>query len=200
MIIRAPEAHISSSQPAPSNRPSSRQASLQPQTFSNSTAGAGPSRPPAKKFRAQSQPAARDIIQDDVDIEKDVRAMEDEADHLRRNSRAHTTIDSSLSSTNPAFQFPSRPDPNRTKKGKERTMDISVPIAEDETPQIERNKLLRQGAVAAIVNGRSRERGQSRQETTPTHRRKSSLSRGKRISTSFETTGIISVWLSLTNC
>lgn len=119
--------------------------------------------------------------------------MEDEADHLRRNSRAHTTINPALtSSINPEFQFPARPpDPGSARKGKAKITDTSVPLPQEETPQIERNKLLRGGAMAALGNGRS-------EKTTGGggHRRKSSInSRGKRISSSFETTGIISASL-----
>ena len=84
---------------------------------------------------------------DDSQVEHDVRAMEDETDHLRRNSRAHTTIESSLHSTNPAFQFGS-----------------------NATPKLKRNKELRKSS-----NGL----------------RKSSSGRGKRISSSFEATGVL---------
>jgi kinetochore protein Mis13/DSN1 len=135
--------------------------------------------------------------QEDLEIEKDVRAMEDEVDHLRRNSRAHTTIDASfMLSANPAFQFPPRsPDSDTPRKGKSRIIDTSVPLSSEETPQIERNKLLREGAMAAISNGRSREQVQSN-GAAGRHRRKSSASsRGKRISSSFEATGVISTSL-----
>ena len=84
---------------------------------------------------------------DDSEVEHDVRAMEDETDHLRRNSRAHTTIESSLLSTNPALQFGS-----------------------NATPKVKQNKELRKS-----FNGP----------------RKSSSGRGKRISSSFEATGVL---------
>ena len=94
----------------------------------------------------------------DSEAEQDVRAMEDEADHLRRNSRAHTTM-----------------------VGMGMT-DVSIPLPENETPQLKRNKELRQGAMAAIVNGQNDTR----------HHRKSSVNvRGKRISSSFEATGVL---------
>ena len=81
---------------------------------------------------------------DDSEVEHDVRVMEDETDHLRRNSRAHTT---SLHSTNSALQFDS-----------------------NATPKLKRNKELRKSS-----NGL----------------RKSSSGRGKRISSSFEATGVL---------
>ena len=84
---------------------------------------------------------------DDSEVEHDIRAMEDETDHLRRNSRAHTTVESSLLPTNPALQFGS-----------------------NATPKLKRNKELRKS-----FNGP----------------RKSSSGRGKRISSSFEATGVL---------
>ena len=79
-------------------------------------------------------------------------------------------------------------------------MDITTPLPEEDTPRIERNKQLRSGAMAAIVNGRGRE-PEERTTTTPSrtgHRRKSSVSgRGKRVSSSFEATGIIGKFLSV---
>ena len=84
---------------------------------------------------------------DDSEVEHDVRAMEDETDHLRRNSRVHTNVESSLHSTNPALQFGS-----------------------NATPKLKRNKELRKS-----YNGL----------------RKSSSGRGKRISSSFEATGVL---------
>ncbi|KAJ2928678.1 hypothetical protein H1R20_g8380, partial [Candolleomyces eurysporus] len=122
----------------------------------------------------------------DADLERDVRAMEDEVDRLRRNSRAYTTIDGSLlssshpsnsSSSNPnnaMFNFPppsqstkppskssgsskaqGRGRPNRSRSANNDTMDVDstdsqIPIASNETPQQQRNKLLREGAMAAI--------------------------------------------------
>ncbi|RDB30918.1 Kinetochore protein mis13 [Hypsizygus marmoreus] len=144
-----------------------------------------PAKPPSKKFRADT-PAGPDVS--DLQLEKDVRAMDDETDRLRRTSRAHTTIDnvasSSSSSLNPSFQFP--------VNGKSRVTitDTSVLLPADETPQIQRNKRLREGAMAAIGNGRADSSPASGSEGGR-HRRKSSIGRGKRISTSFETTGVI---------
>jgi kinetochore protein Mis13/DSN1 len=144
--------------------------------------------------------------------------MEDEADRLRRANRAHS-VDPTLlvtpqsrsqsSGNNSRFQFPppptSRPPsvnanktaarPKPRSKGME--VDTLAPVEENETPQIQRNKKLREGAMAAITetqeeedNGRS---GRSTERTTPS-RRRSSVGRGKRMSTSFEATGVISAY------
>jgi kinetochore protein Mis13/DSN1 len=89
--------------------------------------------------------------------------MEVETDHLRRNSRAH--VESPLISTNPAFQFESQGESSNTSRsrGKMRMADISTPLPENETPQLKRNK----------------------------HLRNNSNGRGKRISSSFEATGVL---------
>lgn len=196
-IIRAPTAapRLTSEPPnsnlnVPPPRPPSSQSRRPP-----SSADAVPSRPPSKKFRSGSQPPASRIksgsrshirgvtpsAQEDLDIEEDVRAMEDEADHLRRNSRAHTTIVSP--STNPTFQLPPRPPDPDTPKG------TRTPLPSDDTPRIERNRQMRESAMAAITNGWSPAAGNG---TAGGHGRKSSISRGKRISSSFEATGVIS--------
>ena len=113
---------------------------------------------------SSSRASAFPSTHDDLEVEQDVRAMEVEADHLRRNSRAHTTIESPLPSTNPAFQFGSHGEPSNTSRsrGKMRVTDISPP-SKNETSHIKRG-----------------------------HRRKSSVNgRGKRVSSSFEATGIL---------
>jgi len=205
LIVRAPDSQISQSQPTTSNHASS---SLHP--FSSQPLPSGSSafpKPAAKKFKAdsQTQPRPRDkskaatrdrvaysTAYDDSEVEKDVRAMEDEADHLRRNSRAHTTIDSSLLSREPTVHFLEPPNTSRSK-GKTKTIDISVPVPESETPQIERNRQLRQEAMDAYNNSLRTPQPTARNQT---HRRKSSVGRGKRTSTSFETTGIISEFIA----
>ncbi len=116
--------------------------------------------------------------------------MNDEANHLRRQSRIPTVMDQNV---NPAFAFPRSADSTGKGKGKEIVVDISLPVAQDETPQIQRNKRLREGAMAAIANEREEDERMGRgQERRTDHRRKSSLSRGKRISSGFESTGVIS--------
>ncbi|KAF8910480.1 Mis12-Mtw1 protein family-domain-containing protein [Gymnopilus junonius] len=194
LVVRATESQPAQSQPATTNH-----VDLPPR-FASQPPIAGPSKPPSKKFRADSeapaQPrgnsksklatndnAAHSPAYDDSEVEKDVRAMEDEADHLRRHSRAHTTIDSSL------LVRPDSGDTSRSK-GKTRIVDTIVPVPDSETPQLERNKQMRSGAMAAIQNGRGRTLEQDGNHTG--HRRKSSVGgRGKRISTSFEMTGVI---------
>jgi kinetochore protein Mis13/DSN1 len=201
LIVRAPDSQISQSQPSTSNHVGSSLAQPASQPLpSGSTAFP---KPAAKKFKADSQThprprakskaATRDRVAystayDDSEVEKDVRAMEDEADHLRRNSRAHTTIDSSLLAREPGVHFLAPSNTSRSK-GKERIIDTSVEVPESETPQIERNKQLRQEAMDAYNNS-LRTNGKNQ-----IHRRKSSVGRGKRTSTSFATTGIISEFI-----
>ncbi|KAH9924106.1 Mis12-Mtw1 protein family-domain-containing protein [Amylocystis lapponica] len=106
----------------------------------------------------------------DPELEEDVRLMQTETESLRRKSQA--SAQKSAGVLEPGFQFP--PIKPHTKQQpslpSQRVRDTSLPVPMQETPQIERNKVMREGG----------------------HRRKSSLSRGKRISTSFETTGVIS--------
>ncbi|KAJ7151733.1 Mis12-Mtw1 protein family-domain-containing protein [Mycena filopes] len=165
---------------------------------------AGPSEPPpaAKKFKADtssrglSVPANRTRTASvDPIVEKDVREMEDEADRLRRASRAHTIIDPSLASTSMSFRptSPEKPPPKpkpKAAKGKKdkgvRVVDTQVPIL-DGTPQAERNKLLRGDAMAAIARDRERGRTPEADQEPKGHSRRSSLGgRGKRISSSFQ--------------
>lgn len=118
--------------------------------------------------------------------------MNDEADHLRRQSHVPTVMDQNL---NPAFQFPCSDLLNKKGKGKGKEIitDTSLPIPQNETPQIQRNKRLREGAMAAITSERGEDGREGRGlERRQDHRRRSSISRGKRISSGFETTGIIS--------
>ncbi|KAF6765861.1 Mis12-Mtw1 protein family-domain-containing protein [Ephemerocybe angulata] len=85
-------------------------------------------------------------------------------------------------------------------------VDTRVPVPQEETPQQTRNKRLREGAMAAIASdhedvgggeedGRGRDRGRTSagggSGGAGRGRRASSLGRGKRISTSFEMTGVI---------
>ncbi|KDR68567.1 hypothetical protein GALMADRAFT_146221 [Galerina marginata CBS 339.88] len=210
LIVRAAESQPTQSQPTLSTHDDL----LPPRFASQPTQSgvAGPSNPPSKKFRADSETLARprgnpksksatrdrvaySSAYDDSEVEKDVRAMEDEADHLRRHSRAHTTIDMSLLAAEATVQFPSRAEPSNTSrsKGKTKVIDTTAAIPESETPQIERNKQLRAGAMAAITgNSRPQTSEANGHDRGQGHRRKSSVGgRGKRISTSFETTGII---------
>ena len=207
MIVRAPDSQISQSQPTTSNHVGSSLPHPASQPLPSSST-AFP-KPTAKKFKADSQTqprprakskaATRDRVAysttyDDSEVEKDVRAMEDEADHLRRNSRAHTTIDSSLLARESGVHFLAHPEPFNTSrsKGKARFIDTSAKVPESETPQIERNKQLRQEAMDAYNNSLRTPQPNGKNQT---HRRKSSVGRGKRTSTSFQATGIISEFI-----
>jgi len=204
LIVRASESQPSHSQPTRTNH-----SDIHPPPFSSqpsSSAHVGFSEPPSKKFRTDSQPLPRirDVSRlksssrdrategSDLEVEKDVKAMDDEADRLRRLSRVRSTVDSSLLPSQPSLQFPSRSEPPGTgRKGKGKAFDVSTPLSEQETSTLERNKRLTADAMATIANGRRRDTDMIM--PTATHRRRSSVSgRGKRVSSSFEATGIIS--------
>ena len=108
--------------------------------------------------------------------------MQSEAETLRRKSRAAE----SANGTNPDFQFPApstngrtpskstRPPPSSQSRGRPTARETSQLVTEQETPRIERNKMMRSESGSA--------------------RRKSSLTRGKRISMSYANSGVISEW------
>ncbi|KAI0324747.1 hypothetical protein GY45DRAFT_1331204 [Cubamyces sp. BRFM 1775] len=172
VIVRAPAPanrtfHI---EPLPSeSRAQSRQPSVQPQA-SQST------KPPSKKLRADGSIRAvgkakeRDVYattRADPEVDEDVRQMQSETDTLRRRSQAAEQVAGAASSN---FQFPPRT-PRAPTTSSRRDIETIMPLAAEETPQIEKNKMMR-GETG--------------------HRRRSSISRGKRISSSYETTGVIS--------
>ncbi|KAF8624426.1 hypothetical protein AX17_007135 [Amanita inopinata Kibby_2008] len=157
---------------------------------------------------ARQRPGPRNgyssIIEEEVDaqIEDDVRAMDAEADHLRRNSRVYVPEPSTPSTP---ITFQSEKDKSKGKSKTRASMlvtDTTLAIPLDETPQIVRNKRLREGAMNAIAAANSdttlnetshRGRDLERESNTVNghHRRKSSISgRGKRISISLDT-GVI---------
>lgn len=153
-----------------------------------------PSRPPSKKFRAdhnapklQSRPLT---THEDPALEEDVRAMNDEADYLRRKSRSNPTP----SRMQAPIRFPPTTTPTTNRR---KPRDTSINIPEQETPQLERNKQLRDVAMAGVSSSDGAEPSSS--QTTPRsggHRRRSSVgSRGKRISEVFENTGVICKFL-----
>ncbi|KAI0819262.1 Mis12-Mtw1 protein family-domain-containing protein [Trametes gibbosa] len=171
VIVRAPAPanrtlHI---EPVPTeSRATSRQPSVQSQPLHST-------KPPSKKLRADGSSRAvgkakdRDVYaatRADPEVDEDVRQMQSEADTLRRRSQAAEQVAGTVSGS---FEFPARTP--RQPSSSRRNIDTVVPIAEQETPQIEKNKIMR-GDTG--------------------HRRRSSVSRGKRISSSFETTGVIS--------
>ena len=198
LIVRATGSQPPQSQPITSKH-------VEPQRFASqpaNTNNAGPSKQPSKKFKAVAEGSSRGntnsksksvgqervAYPDEEQAEKDVRAMEDEADSLRRNFRAQSMIPSSILNADSSLQFRSRTEPSTISrsKGKEKIIDTVVPLPDNDTPTIDRNKQLRSGAMAAITGG------SNGNHARPDHRRRSSVSgRGKRVSTSFEATGII---------
>lgn len=143
---------------------------------------------PSKRFRAQpSAPSssaatkgkAKEVLSNvaEADEDEDVRQMQSEADVLRQKS---LVAGAASANANPAFQFsPPGPSSNPSKQthSRGRIRELSQPLPLQETPQQERNRFLRG------------ERG---------HRRKSSLTRGKRISSTYQSTGVIGA--SPTDC
>lgn len=179
VIVRAPPTRSTPSQDPHPGSQSSRSSSVQPpqQHPLNSNA----SKPPSKKFKASaSEPDSQS---------QHIEPVNDAARNLA-NGKGKTVapevsdgttstffgdarragnsfaLNSISAASNPKFQFPQRSTPPR-----DRIHDSSVPIPASETPQIEKNKMMR-GEMP--------------------HRRRSSISRGKRASSSFENTGVIS--------
>ena len=173
VIVRAPapSKHSLHIEPLPAEpRAPSRPPSTQPQPSL--------SKPPSKKLRADgsSRSVARTKDRDvytttraDPEVDEDVRQMQSEADTLRRKSQAAEQAAGSLSSD---VQFPPRT-PRAANSSSRRDVDTMAPLTQQETPQIEKNKIMR-GETG--------------------HRRRSSISRGKRASSSYETTGVICEW------
>ncbi|CAL1717252.1 unnamed protein product [Somion occarium] len=181
VIVRAPSTRLPASQGGnppnidaqPHQRPPSRSASIQPPQQHPPNANA--SKPPSKKFKADTADTIRRSAKgkerellpgprSEPEMDEDVRRMQSEADTLRHKPRIGNGV------VDPSFQFP----PSRISRpttSSDRIRDISQPIAEQETPQIMKNKIMR-GEM-------------------PHPRRKSSISRGKRASSSFENTGVI---------
>lgn len=171
VIVRAPgptsrSLHI---EPVPAE---TRAGSAQPQQLLPS------SKPAAKKLRAEGSSRAvgkakeREVYaatRAEPEVDKDVRQMQLETDTLRRRSQA---AEQAANSLNTDIEFPPRT-PRPPNSGSRRNIDITEPIAAQETPQIEKNKMMR-GETG--------------------HRRRSSVSRGKRVSSSYETTGVICEW------
>lgn len=188
IIVRAPvQRAVSplnpSSQPLPptSSYPPTRPPSShsQPPPSASNSIAPGPSKPPSKKFKADSSRAptsvkSRDVLattREEPELDEDIRQMESETDHLRNRSRAKEAA-------HPSFYLP----PTATTPSKRHAPDALQPLPESETPQIERNKLMREGPSIP----------RTPQTQTPSHSRRTSMSmRSKRISTSFENTGVI---------
>ena len=194
IIVRAPVQRTISPLNPPTSQPlpttTSYSASRPPSSHSQPlpSAAPGPSKHPLKKFKADSSRAptnakSRDVLattREEPELDEDVRQMESETDHLRSRSRAKEAA-------YPSFQLPS----TAHTPSKRHPSDAIQPLPESDTPQIERNKLMREGPFVP----------RTPQTQTPSHSRRSSMSmRGKRISTSFENTGVICAFLSNMFC
>jgi kinetochore protein Mis13/DSN1 len=180
VIVQAPSTTF---RPSPNtsdaNDSSARQPSRPPTVHSHDEVPvAGPSQPPNKKFRAGSNPPSTSRgASHDVALEHDVRAMDDEAEHLRRNARVPTTIDS--------VKTP----PGPSKSSRTKFVDRSASLPERETPTIQRNKQLREPSLNAIRQGSTSSEPSGQQNG---HRRRGSMNgRGKRVSDLWENAGVI---------
>ncbi|KAH9910123.1 Mis12-Mtw1 protein family-domain-containing protein [Epithele typhae] len=176
VIVRAPAPSRSlqiepvPAEPRAVSRPPSRPPSAPPPSQSSQS-----SNPPAKKLRADgssrsvSKSKDRDVYttsRAEPEVLEDVRQMQSETESLKRRSQAAGQAAGAL---NVAVDFPPRT--SRTPNRRNGNVDTTEPVASQETPQIEKNKAMR-GETG--------------------HRRRSSVSRGKRVSSSYETTGVIS--------
>lgn len=146
----------------------------------------------------------RDLLttttREEPELEEDVRQMEDEADSLRKQGQGAMLLGEGL---NPAFNFGGtsaqkpkpKPNPRSRSKSKEpststsktkiRIQDSVQELSQGDTPQMARNKLMREGKLpsqAAVGNGNGKPGGSSGEDSVKGHRRRSSTGRGKRIS------------------
>lgn len=185
VIVRAPSAPPWTTQQnghtetAPSQSLPPRASSRPPSSQRQNPHPPDHSKQPSKKFKADgSTTTARQLSKGkdrelqpstraEPEVDEDVRQMQSEADILRRKSQA---AEHSVGTLNEGFEFPP---PRPSRQQTPRVREASLPILQQETPQIERNRFMRG-------------------EPSSSHRRKRSLSRGKRFSSSFENTGIIS--------
>ncbi|KAJ3484487.1 hypothetical protein NLI96_g5606 [Meripilus lineatus] len=175
VIIRAPPTRANHAQSSnlhtsdTTSQPSSQTPSSSTSTPNDST------QPTSKRGKSDNAPSSRrtgkgkdreltSTNRSEPEVDEDVRQMQSEADDLRRRSRS----EASVGSLDQTIQFPSSRPPRTPSH--ERIHDASHPIPLQETPQIEKNKIMR-GETG--------------------HRRRSSVSRGKRASSSFENTGVI---------
>ncbi|KAK2465940.1 hypothetical protein APHAL10511_001581 [Amanita phalloides] len=183
--------------------PKKARAESQPPIPSESSHLSATSQPsPAEQPQSKFTPITEEAVEEQ--IEDDVRAMDAEADHLRRSSRIYVPP---FSSTSTSLTFSSengKPRARSRSRGNVMVTDTIQAIAFDnESLQIERNKRLRESAMNAIAatNGgvthaetsrRGRERERDSNMVNGHRQRRSSVSgRGKRISTSFEVAGVI---------
>lgn len=178
-IVRAPTTRTTPSQDTVADSQPSRSAPIQPPLQVPPPSNA--SKPPSKKFKASDSDNQTDdphipSRQHDKGKAKEPPAASSNSTHVATVSRTHdssenhrrpprSTAPTTSSSNNPAFHFPPPGTPSH-----DRIPDSTIPIPTSETPQIEKNKMMR-GEMP---------------------RRRSSVSRGKRASSSFENTGVIS--------
>lgn len=168
VVVRA----ASSTDKTSSQEPPSIQHPSRSRSLSVSSQAPGP---PPKRFKSNASaltsssrnlPNSSQSIRDERDAEEDVRWMESETDQLRRKCRA----------SEDTVGFASPPFPLQAANAKRRKTpgytDTTQAVHVHETPKQDRNKSLRENGS---VNGR----------------RSSTGSRGKRISMSYETLGII---------
>ena len=186
IIVRASSARPPHSQePRPTHvdvQPPPRHSSVPPpsRAATNGTLPNGThSGHPSKKFRADSHDSStggaakgkgREVLGSVAEADEDeaVRQMQAETDILRRKSLAGSA------NVDPAFPFPAPGHPSKSAKPNQtrgRIRELSQPLPLQETPQQERNRFLR--------------------GETGGHRRRSSLTRGKRISSTYQATGVI---------
>lgn len=174
VIVRA----ASSTDQTSSQEPASIQPPSRSRSLSVSSQAQGP--PPKRLKSLASVPSSSSrkplsssqSIRDERDAEEDVRRMESEADQLRRKSRASEDI---AGFANPPFPLQASGTKKKTTPG---YTDTTQPVNVHETLKQNRNKGLRESGG---VNGR----------------RSSNGSRGKRISTSYEASGIICAFRSI---
>lgn len=143
---------------------------------------------------------------DDAGMDEDVRIMRSETDGLRSQSHSHSSL-LAAEGLNPAFQFPAPlpPNPKQSKPKPRRTRDahvdsiLELPSVGD-TPQMERNRAMRNGHPSMQVDAGGADEAESSRSRSQViagkkegggkkghERRKSSIgNRGKRISSLFE--------------
>ncbi|KAF5358957.1 hypothetical protein D9758_004902 [Tetrapyrgos nigripes] len=191
-----PERPPSRSQPNPLSSHPVKKFKADSQPPSQPSASRLPSSQPDPQAASRSWPkgsSATPQEEESVVIERDIRAMEDEADRLRRESRARRLNPSLLQSSSPIHPSsqPSMMNGN-SRRSISVTRDSRQVVPVDESPIITKNKKLREGAMTSIREDQeeAEERGRPRASGSGSgngHRRRSSInSRGKRISSSFE--------------
>ncbi|KAH8074803.1 Mis12-Mtw1 protein family-domain-containing protein [Cristinia sonorae] len=180
VIVRAPPTRTTPSQDSHPDPQPSRSSSTQPsqQHPPNSNA----SKPPSKKFKAASVEPEHDNSHPPPPTARKTEKGKEKAATASHPEPPRST-DARLTETIPGGHHRARPvaaekpsilnafqSPVNSTPQRGRIQDSSVPIPTSETPQIQKNKIMR-GEMP--------------------HRRRSSISRGKRASSSFETTGVI---------